>query len=89
MADAAQGTRSMTSQANRTWKIYKIATFTFEMWLYDRCLVLEDSVTGLTAALAAGMAVVAVANPFSAPYLRAQTRLPQEQVRRTLIYLFD
>ena len=45
-----------------------------------RCLVFEDSVTGLTAATRAGMRVVAVANPFSAPLLQAQTLLPQEAV---------
>ena len=36
--------------------------------------------TGLRAALAAGMKVVAVANPFSKPHLQQQQLLPQEAV---------
>ena len=36
--------------------------------------------TGLTAALAAGMRVVAVANPFSKPLLKKQTLLPQDAI---------
>ena len=45
-----------------------------------RCLVFEDSVTGLTAATRAGMQVVAVPNPFSRPLLKAQTILSQDAI---------
>eukprot|EP00051_Salpingoeca_urceolata_P013111 m.163880 g.163880 ORF g.163880 m.163880 type:complete len:297 (+) comp17700_c0_seq1:230-1120(+) len=45
-----------------------------------RCLVFEDSVTGVTAACAAGCAVIAVANPFTEESLRAQTVLDQRWV---------
>lgn len=55
----------------------KICKLTRQTVFLCRCLVLEDSVTGLTAALAAGMRVVAVANPFSKPLLQKQTLLPQ------------
>ncbi len=36
--------------------------------------------TGLKAALAAGMMVVAVANPFSRPHLKQQQLLPQDAI---------
>ena len=45
-----------------------------------RCLVFEDSVTGLTAALKAGMQVIAVPNPFSKPLLKAQKLLSQDAI---------
>lgn len=46
----------------------------------ENTMVFEDSKNGLTAAVAAGMKVIAVANPFTQGQLRAQDVLQQDQI---------
>jgi len=46
----------------------------------SKCLVFEDSVTGLTAGVTAGANVVAIASPFTAESLRRQAVLPQSHI---------
>jgi beta-phosphoglucomutase-like phosphatase (HAD superfamily) len=44
------------------------------------CVAVEDSLPGATAAAAAGLAPIIVANPFTAPTLKGQTVVPPERV---------
>ena len=46
----------------------------------SECLVVEDSPTGVKAALAAGMAVVAVSTPFTRQKLHEQGLLPESRI---------